>query len=382
MMKETDKIQEEYIDNKPTGLEYEEPGDSERNISKPYDPRQIRVDPKPLSIAQAMDLIQGGELNIAPEFQRRRVWNNVQKSLLIESIMLRIPLPVFYFSADEEGRMEVVDGVQRLSTMQDFTNNRFSLSSLEYLSQVLDGKKYEDIKNSMWSRRFLTTSLVAYVIDPQTPDTVKFDIFRRINTGGTPLNAQEMRHCISKSRSRDFLAALCAKPEFHQATRQQLKDNSRMMDMELALRYCAFSLLEDIDKYNEYEGLDDMLTKTVGKLDHSVTDDRLQMLESGFVRAMKNVRELFGDHAFCKWRVDNNYLSPINRALFDAWSVLLATADPSKILQHKESIVRDAREMMSNDNDFFSSISYGTSKYSQVTMRFEKVEALLGRYLP
>ena len=374
---------EEHEDNQGTGVEYEDQQILNREILRPYDPRKIRVDSRPLSISQTIEMINSNELDIAPDFQRRKVWRCEQKSLLIESILLRIPLPVFYFSADEEGCMQVVDGVQRLSTILDFTNNIFSLDKLEYLEKELGGKTFSDINNTLWSRRFLSTTLLANIIDPQTPEKVKFNIFKRLNTGGSPLNSQEIRHCISKQRTRDFLATLCNN-EFHQATRGRLKNHVRMVDRELALRYCAFKLLADIEEYRTMDSLDDFLTKTVRKLDNpSITTDQDHAdLRDGFVQAMDSAWFLFGDHAFRKWYdEDDERIRPINRALFDVWSVFLADKPRSSLQHAKNSIVTASRELMTHDQDFGSAITSGTSNVKQIKYRFEQVKELLKKCL-
>ncbi|MEO5369690.1 MAG: DUF262 domain-containing protein [Magnetococcus sp. DMHC-1] len=373
------KIVEEHEENQPTGVESEDQDSSDRDISRPYDPRKIRVDSKPYSIAQVIELIGDGDLDIAPDFQRRRVWKNDQKSLLIESILLRIPLPVFYFAADEDGRMQVVDGVQRLSTIQGFMHNEFSLSKLEYLQKDLLDKKYENIVNTIWSRRFLQTAIIVYVIDPQTPDDVKFDIFRRLNTGGTPLNSQEIRHCISKKRTRDFLGKLSGMDEFHKVVGDKIKNHVRMVDLELALRYCAFKLLGDLDKYSEMDGMDDFLTKTVRKLDDPivVSDKQLDSLEAGFKCAMDNAWVLFREHSFRKWRRNEDRIYPVNRSLFDVWSVSLSEMSIEFISIHREKIVKKFQKLIGDDK-FLDAITSGTSKPAMVKFRFNAIKDLLG----
>ena len=140
--------------------------------------------------------------------------------------------------------MQVVDGVQRLSTINEFIardSSRgagFPLLGLEYLSDV-QGKRFNDLP-AVWKRRIYNTQIVAHVIEPSTPAAVMYDIFRRINTGGTPLKAQEIRHCVSKQRSRAFLKELAATTAFETATNGKLKDHRRMVDRELALRFVAY----------------------------------------------------------------------------------------------------------------------------------------------
>jgi hypothetical protein len=175
---------------------------------KPWDPKYIRITTKNFSIREIYSQISEDELDLAPDFQRSFVWNLRQQTRLIESILLGIPLPAFYFNQDISGAHQVIDGVQRLTTVRLFMSDLLVLaaSHLEYLSS-LGGLRYSTLDAAV-RRRFSGTQIVAHVIEPQTPDEVKYDIFNRVNTGGSPLTAQEIRHCMSKQRSRAFLAKL------------------------------------------------------------------------------------------------------------------------------------------------------------------------------
>ena len=214
------------------------------DIEHPWDPDDIRVSTRSFSLRNVIDMIIEGSLDLAPDFQRLEVWGPVQKVQLIESVLLQIPLPAFYFAEDATGVMQVVDGVQRLSTINDFVTGDpsrgggFPLVGLEYLSDVRR-KRFNDLP-AIWRRRIHNTQIVAHVIEPSTPAAVMYDIFRRINTGGTPLKAQEIRHCVSKQRSRAFLKELAMTTAFDNATRGGLKNHRRMVDRELALRFVAF----------------------------------------------------------------------------------------------------------------------------------------------
>ena len=157
------------------------------------------------------------------------------------SLLLGIPLPSFYFNEDASGRLQVVDGVQRLTTIFRYVHHKtLKLGKVTYLHD-LKGQGFDDLA-PLFRRRVNSAQFVAHVIDPQTPYRVKFDIFRRINTGGSPLSAQEIRHCMSKQRSREFLKELATDPSFTTATGGTLKNHPRMADREVALRFVGFRL--------------------------------------------------------------------------------------------------------------------------------------------
>ncbi|MCM1541546.1 MAG: DUF262 domain-containing protein [Blautia sp.] len=213
----------------------------------PYNLKLIRVDTKPFSIRQMNEMIEGGDVDLSPDFQRGFVWNDItRKSRLMESLWLRIPIPVFYFAQDEEGLFQVVDGVQRLTVINSFMKNEFKLKNLEYLAEC-NGKYFKkasdkaDSLEDMYVRRIEQPQLFVNVIDPQTPGKVKYDIFKRINTGGKALNNQEIRNCLANGRTRSFLHELSRSENFLHATRKSISA-ARMADEELVLRFMAFYL--------------------------------------------------------------------------------------------------------------------------------------------
>ena len=183
----------EYFENKDTDVEVEDDPNPRGSDPEPWDPEKIRIHTKHYSLRQVVDMVGDRDLDLAPDFQRGYVWKESQRGSLIESLLLGIPLPSFYFNEDPDGRMQVVDGVQRLTTITKFvTGESFELRELTYLHD-LEGRAFAQL-DGVFRRRLLGSQFVAHVIDPQTPYRVKFDIFRRLNTGGTPLSAQEIRH--------------------------------------------------------------------------------------------------------------------------------------------------------------------------------------------
>lgn len=363
-------------------LEPEDKGDDSRPL-KPWDPALIRVEPKSFSLRNILDMIDEGELELEPDFQRRRVWKPEQKSLLIESILLRIPLPAFYFAADDSGKLQVVDGLQRLSTIHDFVRGGkdrkrfFRLSKLEYLSDYVAGKTFEEIKDSVWGRRISSTQISANIVDPQTPPPVKLNIFGRINRQGTPLSQQELRHAMSQKRSRDFLSRLVGSVAFQEATDYALLDHPRMADREVALRFCGFDMLDSIRQYDEFGSLTDLLGWATERLDtkECISNAEVDLIESRFNRAMKNSLIIFGNAGFRKPSTEKGR-KPLSRPLFDAWSFYLGRMSPAEATAASGPITNNYAELF-RDEVFMQSITFGTGDPSRVLYRFQRVEAFL-----
>ncbi len=367
----------------PDDLSIETEDPQFRDIERPWDPESIRVATNSFSLRNMIDLIAEGSLDLAPDFQRLQVWNQVQRTQLIESILLQIPLPAFYFAEDVEGMLQVVDGVQRLSTVNDFVTGGnkgtggFPLNGLEYLADV-KGKYFDDLPN-LWKRRIQNTQIVAHVIAPTTPPDVMYDIFRRINTGGTPLTGQEIRHCVAKNRSRTFLKQLVALPAFEKATPPTLQGHKRMVDQEVALRFTAFWHLTP-NKYSIDETLDRFLLQTLRDIDdpEKLDDRALDGISMAFARGLDLAHEVFGGDAFRKWPINiRDRRNPFNRALFEAWTIELAKANAEAVTISKRDICRFAREAMTTDVTYINSVSSGTGSSVSVHTRFEKTRAII-----
>jgi hypothetical protein len=360
---------------------------------KPWDPGKIRITTKAFSLRDVVDQIRDEEIDLSPDFQREYVWEPRQRTRLIESILLGIPLPAFYFNQSNDGTYQVVDGVQRLSTISLFMKDGHRLSSvdLEYLTS-LDGLLYSELDAGA-SRRFRGTQIVVHVIEPQTPDEVKYDIFSRVNTLGSPLSAQEIRHAMSKARSREFVQRLAESQSFDQATEFQywrrkggaaVRDSGRMSNRELALRFCAFRFCS-IEEYRQYSSLDAFLIDFTRRIDAAspqgmVDDVQLQRLAGDFERAMENALNILGSAAFRRWPPGQDRRGPINRAVFEAQANALADYSLEQLLPRKGDIVEAFRSAF-DDPEYLRSVTVGTGDVRRVAFRFGATREILAATL-
>ncbi|KAF0213617.1 MAG: hypothetical protein FD139_2153 [Methylocystaceae bacterium] len=344
-------------------------------IDNPFDPDKIKVTTEKKNIDLIMRRIDHNEVDLAPEFQRRaRVWHPHRKSQLIESLLLRIPLPVFYVAANEKDDWAVVDGLQRLTTIYDFIKDLFPLSGLEYLSS-LEEKTFSQLDRAM-KRRIEETELVINVIQPGTPEEVMINIFKRINTGGTPLTGQEIRNALNKGPVRGFLRELAESDDFQKSTDGRVRDD-RMDAQEMVLRFLAFKITPWTDyKINE---LDAFLHETMRRLNAMTPSDRAQLgLE--FRRAMQTARAIFDDNAFRKPRLAGWGRSPVSKPLFEAWSVnlsLLGDGDLRTLLERRSTVLEKFNKLMVDDPDFVIAISYSTGVPKRVAKRFGAIQTLI-----
>ncbi len=345
----------------------------EQDIHEPFDPTKIRVYTRPMTIDLVLKRIKYGEINLAPDFQRRAdIWTEKAQSLLIESILIRIPLPAFYMDATNEDQWLVIDGLQRLSTLKNFViDQTLRLTRLEFLTN-LENKTYEELPRN-YQRRIDETVLNIYLIEKGTPPEVKFNIFRRINTGGEPLSPQELRHALNPGKATKFLDRLAKSQEFLELTDLSDKRKQRMDDHEFVLGFVAFSLTP-YQKYPTRQGRDYFLNEAMMKI-NEMDDTIEQEVENKFQFAMKAASDIFGYSAFRKMSRSNRKY-PINKALFEAWSVTLSQLNSQEleILKTKSKILKDKFiEKMEKDKDFLASVSQAANKVEYRFITLEKI---------
>ena len=357
-------------------IEGEETLDVEQNELKKIYPADVKVSRDIFSVFELKRKYEEREtVKLDPDFQREDVWSKKQQSELVESILMGIPLPVMYFSEDKFGNLLVIDGRQRLTALFKFLNNEFAITSSPILTH-LKGKKFKDLDKKE-QIKLEDYQLIVYIIKPQTPDRIKFDIFDRVNRGGTQLNKQEMRNALYQGKSTKLLSKLSQSDEFKRATGNAINPK-RMKDRYLILRFLAFYLyyenkLIDIHgKKVEYKSdIDDFLGKTMDILNNS-NDEMLNSLKDIFYKAMRNSFEILGKDAFRIPSSDRK--RPINMALFESLSYFMSFDIISKV---EKEIIRKKIDSMFNDNSFREFLINKIDSSKGVEIRFNKMRELL-----
>lgn len=378
----------EVVQVEAAGVEYSDSETADPDAPFPYDPDAIRVDTKQFNIGLIHEMINEGDVNLSPDFQRQFVWTDLgTRSRLIESIMLRIPLPVFYMAQDSAGRLHVVDGLQRLTVINQFLNNELRLRDLEYLTDEAGKMFRHDDPNKCidqkYRKRIVQTQIMVNIIDPQTPSEVKFDIFKRINQGGRPLNAQEMRNCMSVDSTRGLISTLARGEDFVRATGGSV-GTVRMQDQELIVRFLAFRLAQ-LGAMPAYLGnMESYLDRAIDVLNDR--EDLHGLLGEDFRRSMRNSHHLFAHFAFRKCTCDD--LEPgrrrrlVNNSYFTTWSTVLAGFTEEAVAGVEEGrLARIVAERLDADGRFRDAVTSGTNDRRRLEYAFQVARELSGKVI-
>lgn len=331
---------------------------------RPFDPSKIDIEMKTMELSSIFKRLEYHEINMETDFQRKSgLWTNIQKSQLIESLLLRIPIPAFYFDGGNKDNWLIIDGLQRITALKEFVVDKaLKLSGLEFFHD-LEGLKFEELPRA-FARRIEETNIIAYIVKGGTPANVKYNIFKRINTGGLELKPQEIRHALYQGPATKLCKRLAEFPEFKEATTYSIR-NDRMMDREFVLRFVAVCYY-GIEKY---EGIPDNYLN--GAMEYLNSSDCAEesVIEEQFKRVMTASKRIMGRYAFRKLGEDG-FRRQINKAIYEAWCrslFFLKDEQIDRLEEKKDKVYSDFLSLCS-DSGFLQAIKASDKK--SFLMRF------------
>lgn len=354
--------------------------ESENVITNPFSTKDIAINNRIVVLPSLVTKLTHDEIDLNPEFQRNEdLWDRKKMSRLIESILLKLPLPVFYFDVSTPEKWIVVDGLQRLSSIKKFmVDKKLKLQNLEFLTE-LNGKNYDDLDRNL-KRVIEDTQLITYQIEAQTPKKVRYSIFHRINTGGLVLNAQEIRQALNQGgQGVKFLKVIAENEVFK--TIVGLKSN-RMSDRELVLRFVAFKL----PTYQEFafNNMGEFLDDSMDKLDKIKDEVLLENLKKDFLETLEFSEEVLGEgHRFSRSIADGSKTRSLNRSLFDVITVCFSSIENKEnFLKRKTLFTENFLKLLKDEqSDFTNAITKGTSGKGAVETRFKIMNELIKEVL-
>ncbi|HWE45556.1 MAG TPA: DUF262 domain-containing protein [Caulobacteraceae bacterium] len=305
------------------------------------------------------DLAEESTIELKPHFQRRFRWDNAKRSKLIESLLLNVPIPPIYLNEDKYGKYSVIDGKQRISTVQQFLGNSLKLEKLSIFHD-LNGKKYSELPPPIQTILRTRPTLRAIIVLRQSDPAIKYEVFQRLNTGGVPLNAQEIRNNVFAGRLNSKINELGDEPKFHGVLgikdKAQSKLYQEMRDSELVLRYMTFA-----DEWETFQG--GVKTRMDGFMDanRDAKPDRVAALSRKFSSALNNVTAIFGDDSFRRWVPEKrSWRNQVLAALYDAQMLGLQEFKLKDLSANKPRIMTAFKRLFS-DQVFLRSVNAATN---------------------
>jgi len=344
-----------------------------REPSPPLTSDEQRVSASPLdfSVQTLVDEVMkpAGRLYV-DDWQRAYVWDNKKASRLIESLLLNIPLPVCYFAEDQDGRLSIIDGNQRIKSLKRYVNNEFPLAGLTALPES-NRLRFHQLPARL-QNHICTRAIRCIVIDKYSPPRIKFDVFSRLNTAATPLNDQELRNCLQRGTFNALLHELSHHDAWLQLMNKR-KPDRRMRDAELILRF--FLLTFHLETYQR--PLHAFLTDEMDKM-RFPTSDALDKMRTLFDRVVRRWLDFIGPGgAFRRLDASGTPYGRFLAGIFDAQMVGLAralstTRSPNEVRQFTVDATRD-------DTPFMTTVLVGSSHVENVGSRIEQYRIFFSR---
>ena len=347
------------------------------DITSPFSVKDIKVTHATVMLPTIINRLKREEIGI-PDYQRQAdLWSSNQKSRLIESILLKLPLPVFYFDVSDPEKWMVIDGLQRISTIKSFfVEQTLTLKGLEFLTE-LHGKKCDDLPTNL-QRTIEDTMFVAYHIEAQTPKEVRYSIFNRINTGGLSLKPQEIRQALNqRGGGVRFLKNMVEQDSFKEVVGIS---NKRMAGQELVLRFMAFKTLDE----DEFKTMNRFLDLAMEEIDTKSPEER-SILQDKLIKVLEFSNQVLGEeHKFSRSiAADNVGKKRVNLSLFDVLTVCFdEISDKNLFSENKDFFIEELKAMLLDESsDFFISITKGTSGKWAKDTRFREMRSLIQKTL-
>lgn len=361
----------ENIVNKNFIYDDDSDNDSKIPYEIPQEVRKITTQAYDKSVSDIIRMIEDNEIKLDPDYQRNYIWDNKKSSLLIESIILNVPIPVIYVSQEKDDTWSVIDGLQRLYSLKRFFECKFKLSGLEILSEL----NKQDIKSlNPKALRMLKNGLLRVImISHDSNEEIKYDVFMRLNTGSVHLTEQELRNCLYRGSLNKLLK------DFSQnKTWQKLlglkEPHKRMADRELALRFLAiYKSWDDVNKeLKGYKGRMKSFLNTFMSVNQNIDNKTYSEMKSAFEETIEKVLLVYGDDAFRRTNRDGIRENSINRAIMDV--IMLSSIQHTKeeLIHKRDEINNQLLNLIINDINFSNSIKNGTSDTKVITYRLAR----------
>lgn len=364
------------IEESDETLDYSEPDPVEFWEAKQ---RELIVSVVDYNLSTLSDLVAEKTIDISPKYQRRFRWDEKRQSALIESFLMNVPVPPIFLNEDEYGKYSVIDGKQRLTAITDFLAGRLELSGLQVFAEI-NGKSFNDLPSKLQSVMRTRPTMRAVIILRQSDEDVKFEVFRRLNTGGVSLNPQEVRNSAFPGPLNDLILELSTNRRFHHLLGIKNPKKSslyqEMRDAEFVLRYFTFK-----ETWQQFRGSVKRLMDQYMARNQHLAAPQVEELKADFLNTLTLVEDAFGEHAFKRWLPEKQqWRSQVLASLFDAEMLGVRDLGVNEVRDRKEAITEGLKALFVND-EFRRSIDAATNAVNSFQIRVTLVREMLQNVL-
>lgn len=335
-----------------------------------------------LSFRELVEMYENDEL-IKPEMQRKYVWDKTEASRFIESILLGLPVPSIFLAKTDDEKMLIVDGYQRIMTVNNYINGIFSgdnkvfkLSNSKKINEIWKNKSFKEL-SQIEQRKIKSTTIHAIIFrqkEPQNDNTGMYQIFERINTAGRVLTSQEIRNCVYQGKFNDFLIKLNEDDLWRTLFGSKTEDQ-RMRDSEFVLRF--FALSDNFIQTTTLSSisLKEYLNKFMGE-NKNLSNEKIEKMSTEFKSVIQFIFNTFGPEAFNNINEEGKLVKKFHPTIFDAISIsTLYFLRQNKNLALNS--LKDRREILLKDEDFKNFISVRTTNLESIRGRISKASEIL-----
>lgn len=332
-----------------------------------------------LSLRTIADMVKTEAIDVAPEFQRRERWGPEKRSALIESFLLNIPVPPIYLAEDEFGSYSVIDGKQRITAVADFMNGGSPLTRLERFTEI-EGMSFGQLPPPLQNFLTVRPAIRAVSLLRQSDPNLKYEVFHRLNSGGEPLNAQEIRNVLYRGPLNELVVRLGG-DDF---LREQLKIRNtkapnyrKMLDAEWVLRFLTLS-----DSWDDFSGDLRVSMDQFMAVNQYAEDTALAGMRRDFNASLRGCQHLWGRNAF-KRPEGNGWRDLALAGMFDAQMIAVLEAGPRAVQRLKEQdrrVQRATRDLF-DDEEFEGSVRTATNTPSRLRYRVVRMTEMLQEFV-
>jgi hypothetical protein len=379
------EIQDTEVLPEPSPGEDRDIEDSEEELDDQYveDPvgfweakqRDLLTSVLDYNLSSLSNLVRNKQIDLSPSYQRRNRWKDDRKSALIESFLMNVPVPPIFLNEDEYGRYSVIDGKQRLIAVNDFLLGRFKLRGLKVFRE-LNRNTFDDLPQTLQTVLETRASLRAIIILRQSDPDIKYQVFRRLNTGGIRLNPQEIRNSAWPGELNTMILEESVSPAFHALL--SIKDKTRsaiyreMRDAEFVVRFLTFQNDWEIFSGGMGKRLDDFMADN-----HALSKDKVERLRQEFRTAIQKVDAAFGEHAFKRWVPEKgSWRQQVLASMFDAETFGVQDFDESALRQHQPQLVAGLKALF-EEGQFRQAVDAATNTPTSFKDRIKRVRSMV-----